>query len=302
MALVRFLYAASEQPEAEATEDACKSIDIGTANFALVRVVKLARQPPAYVLTHAAILDLRRPRMGRGDDEAEQESDSEDVVPLPRQRARVNQNGSLRDDADAIGQSLRDLFLNDHRLGWVWRTQGPVLVERQDRDKRPVPIMQVIYGALEQLVQLVARPSPWHTPRTDGLGLQLGWVSRSGKQKYGLRGVHGYEERKRKALEIGAPTLRALGDDAGADWVAGLPAVVMKPRQDACDAVLQALSYLSERAERRAIDARKLERKRKREEKEQAAARKLELKRKREEDGPAGAERDAKRRKLTGET
>ena len=254
--------------------DTAVGIDIGTANFAVGRMTRLAKND-RYVLEQLTVVNLC------GDE---------------------NQQ-----DADTLGDNLMSFFSHPDRT-WVWEPPSPIVPERQvdniaavnpwwkkkqhlagveedDGTRFKPPIMTTVYGMIKIIVKARTAPAllldngAWSEmmlagldPTSESIARKgIVWVPRSGSQKTGLKGFHG-DARKDQTLIAAPHLLRENKDHAAATYIESLPTVKRKPQEDACDVVLQTHHFLEERR----VNENK---KRKREEREEAKVEKEETKR-----------------------
>jgi len=236
------------------------SIDIGTANFGMVQAMlvpdfkrtgRLGQPECKVILERAAVIDIRGPR---------------------------RHHASIEEMLDGLHQKL-----TSEEYAWVWDPSAQaILVERQvdnlhairsKSDERNQPINAVVFGALYMLVLALARPDKLFE-RCSIAGCACGeftplrWVTRDGKQKSGLKGVHG-AERKKKVQVVG-PEFLELEEQHDALAYVNLLAR-SKPREDVLDAYLQARHYLEAFHNRRCIDHRNEQRAKRKAIKQQAA-------------------------------
>lgn len=228
--------------EGEYVIDTAVGVDTGTTNYCLGRLSRLAPNN-RYVVENIAVVDLH--------------------------------DENRKEDIDTIGENLRRLF-SQSDMQWFWEPPSPVTSERQldgiqkfnswktkseggekpEEKRYKPPIMFAIYGMTQQIV--CARTDPalllsddvWDTLIEKGIPVEdlkregIVWVPRTGGQKSYLKGTHD-KERKLETLTAGPRCARDNGDEEAAIFLESLPR--QKPREDACDIVLQIHHYLEER-------------------------------------------------------
>ena len=241
------------------------SIDVGLVNLGICRLAFVrdkVTKTTRYILEHSVVIDLT-----------------------------TETSRSI----DTAGQNLFKM-LNGTQMQWMWSPPCPIVTERQvdqlqinaaKNTRYKPPINFAIYGMLMQIVFAHRAPmsflddDAWQ--ELDQVGVdptdakferkELEWQPASGCQKSELKGVR-EEDRKTETL-IRAPRLARVNKDTkAADFFEGL--AKPKPREDACDAYLQAHFYLNN-LER---DAQKVVRKAEREVAHKRKAEAIEDKRK----------------------